>query len=315
MPGEVTRRITVALAGNPNVGKSTLFNSLTGLHQHTGNWPGKTVGVAQGRARRGGTEYTFVDLPGTYSLEGRSQEEQVAGEYLGSGQADCTVVVCDGSCLERSLILAMQIIPRVQKVVVCVNLMDEANRRGIHIDSQVLSQQLEVPVVLTAAGSGQGIGMLLDQIQKTAATMPPLQLPHWEDPVAQAQQAAQACTQKSKSDSDVWRRKVDALLVSRRFGIPLMFCLLLFIIWLTVWGANYPAELMEQGFNWLYLRLSGLWRFPLADLADAASGRQRQNPEHFSGTAALFQLYVGDERRCPAGIRALHPSPAGSNQL
>ena len=280
MPGEVTRRITVALAGNPNVGKSTLFNSLTGLHQHTGNWPGKTVGVAEGKHRRGGTEYTFVDLPGTYSLEGRSQEEQVAGEYLGSGQADCTVVVCDGSCLERSLILAAQIIPRVPKVVVCVNLMDEAHRRGICVDADALSKQLEVPVVLTAAGSGQGIGTLLEQVQMTATAMPLLQLPHWEDPVAQAQLAAQACTQKSKSDPDVWRRKVDALLVSRRFGIPLMFCLLLFIIWLTVWGANYPAALMEQGFQWLYARLSGWLAFapwwlrqPLLDGVISTCGR------------------------------------------
>lgn len=280
MPGEVTRKITVALAGNPNVGKSTLFNSLTGLRQHTGNWPGKTVGVAQGKSRRGGTEFTLVDLPGTYSLEGRSQEERVAGEYLGSGQADCTVVVCDGSCLERSLILAMQIIPRVAKVVVCVNLMDEANRRGIHIDANALAKELEVPVVLTAAGSGQGLGMLLDQIQKTAAIMPPLELPHWEDPVTQAQKAAQACTKKSKTDPDVWRRKVDALLVSRRFGIPLMFSLLLLIIWLTVWGANYPAELMEQGFDWLYLRLSQWLAFapwwlrqPLLDGVFATCGR------------------------------------------
>ena len=109
MKGNHQRKMTVALAGNPNVGKSTLFNALTGLHQHTGNWPGKTVGVASGRCHVGDTVFSFVDLPGTYSLAGQSEDERVAAEYIASGSADCTVAVCDGSSLERSLILALQI--------------------------------------------------------------------------------------------------------------------------------------------------------------------------------------------------------------
>ena len=143
MGSENIRKITVALAGNPNVGKSTLFNALTGLHQHTGNWPGKTVGVAQGTMRRGDTQYALVDLPGTYSLDGKSEDERIAAEFLESGKADCTVVVCDGSCLERSLILALQILQQTDRVVICVNLIDEAKRHGIWVDAERLSRHLE----------------------------------------------------------------------------------------------------------------------------------------------------------------------------
>ena len=118
----------VALAGNPNVGKSTLFNALTGLRQHTGNWAGKTVATARGEYSCGGREYQLIDLPGTYSLAAHSQEEAVARDYIESGQADGVVVVCDATCLERNLILVLQVLELTGKVLVCVNLMDEAKR-------------------------------------------------------------------------------------------------------------------------------------------------------------------------------------------
>ncbi len=256
------RKITVALAGNPNVGKSTMFNSLTGLRQHTGNWPGKTVGVAEGMLRRQGIEYVFVDLPGTYSLDGSSEDERIAGEYIRSGAADCTVVVCDGSCLERSLILALQILPQCEKAIVCVNLIDEAKRHGLCVDGEKLSLLLHVPVVLTAAGRGEGMEALLEQIKQVSAQPPGGEKTPWQDPVAAAGQIARACVLSDGTDDEVFRRRVDRLLVSRRFGVPFMLLLLLGIIWLTVWGANYPSSLLERLFDLGYAGLSK-WLSPL----------------------------------------------------
>lgn len=232
------QRLTVALAGNPNVGKSTLFNSLTGMRQHTGNWPGKTVGVAKGSCRYHGKQILLVDLPGTYSLSGGSEDERIAAEYIVSGQADRTVVVCDGSCLERSLILAVQILARADNVVVCVNLMDEAQRRGIQIDRKKLSQELGAPVVFTSAGKRKGLTELLGEILDD----PKNEKRHWEDPVTAAQEITNRCVQRGVDPLQLHRRKVEQLLVSRRLGIPILLMLLLGIIWLTVWGANYPSR-------------------------------------------------------------------------
>ena len=121
----------IALAGNPNVGKSTVFNGLTGLKQHTGNWPGKTVSSARGFCRTGRHHLELVDIPGTYSLMAHSREEEVARDFLESGEADAAIVICDATCLERNLNLALQIMEICPKVVLCVNLMDEAEKRGI----------------------------------------------------------------------------------------------------------------------------------------------------------------------------------------
>jgi ferrous iron transport protein B len=154
----------VALAGNPNTGKSTVFNALTGLKQHTGNWPGKTVTRAEGGYEFAGVRYKLVDLPGTYSLLSASQDEQIARDFILFGQPDCTVVVTDATCLERNLNLVLQVLEISDRVVVCVNLMDEARRKGLEVDTRTLSRDLGVPAVPTAASTGAGLRELISTV-------------------------------------------------------------------------------------------------------------------------------------------------------
>lgn len=155
------RETVVALAGNPNVGKSTVFNALTNLHQHTGNWPGKTVVSAQGICEAQGKRYLLVDTPGSYSLMAHSAEEQAARDFICFGGADAVVVVCDASCLERNLNLALQTMEITDRVVICVNLMDEARQRGTSVDTARLEARLGVPVVPASARAGEGLPELL----------------------------------------------------------------------------------------------------------------------------------------------------------
>ncbi len=174
----------IALAGNPNVGKSTLFNALTGMRQHTGNWPGKTVASAQGRYTYKGKEYILVDLPGTYSLLAHSAEEEVARDFLCFGGPDVTVVVCDATCLERNLNLVLQTIEITPRVVVCLNMMDEAKKKRICIDLPALSLSLGVPVVGVSAAAGRGLDNLCEQVRRLALEpQPPTPAPV-EYPVA-----------------------------------------------------------------------------------------------------------------------------------
>lgn len=154
-------QITVALAGNPNVGKSTVFNALTGLKQHTGNWTGKTVDLANGKAEKDGIVYNFIDIPGTYSLKPHSKEEAVAGEYICFGDAQKVAVVCDATSLERNLYLTLQILETGADTVVCVNLLDEARKKGVTIDIALLEKELGVKVVGMTARDGVGIDELL----------------------------------------------------------------------------------------------------------------------------------------------------------
>lgn len=158
----------VALAGNPNVGKSTVFNALTGLNQHTGNWPGKTVSNAQGYCEWKGCGYVLVDIPGTYSLMAHSAEEEVARNFVCFGDPDAVVLVCDATCLERNLNLVLQTMEISKRVVVCVNLMDEARRKHIRIDLKLLSQRLGVPVVSTVARKKRSLSGLLDALEQVS---------------------------------------------------------------------------------------------------------------------------------------------------
>lgn len=154
----------VALAGNPNVGKSTVFNGLTGMNQHTGNWPGKTVTNAQGYCQTKQQTYVMVDIPGTYSLMAHSAEEEVARNFICFGSPNAVVVVCDATCLERNLNLVLQTIEISSRVVVCVNLMDEAKRKNIRIDLPLLARRLGVPVVGTVARKKKSLSQLMDAL-------------------------------------------------------------------------------------------------------------------------------------------------------
>lgn len=158
----------VALAGNPNTGKSTVFNALTGLRQHTGNWPGKTVVRAEGAFEYNSQKFKLVDLPGTYSLLSTSQDEEVARNFILFGKPDVTVIVVDASRLERNLNLVLQILEITDKAVLCLNLMDEAKRNNIKIDERTLARDLGIPVVPTSARFNEGIPDLIQTINEVA---------------------------------------------------------------------------------------------------------------------------------------------------
>ena len=159
----------IALAGNPNTGKSTVFNSLTGLRQHTGNWPGKTVTRAEGAFEYDSKKYKLVDLPGTYSLLSTSQDEEVARNFILFGKPDVTVIIVDASRLERNLNLVLQILEITDKAVLCLNLMDEAKRNNIKIDERSLARDLGIPVVATSARFNEGIPDLIQTISEVAS--------------------------------------------------------------------------------------------------------------------------------------------------
>ncbi len=159
----------IALAGNPNTGKSTVFNELTGLRQHTGNWPGKTVTRAEGVFEYSDKRYMLVDLPGTYSLLSTSMDEEIARDFILFGQPDVTIVVVDATRLERNLNLVLQVLEITNRVVICLNLIDEANRHGLKVDDRRLARDLGVPVVPTVARRGEGLEELLAAVHDVAS--------------------------------------------------------------------------------------------------------------------------------------------------
>lgn len=327
--------MVIALAGNPNTGKSTVFNSLTGLNQHTGNWPGKTVTNAQGRYTHNDKKYVLVDLPGTYSLLANSVEEEIARDFICFGNPKATVVVTDATCLERNLILVLQILEITDQVVLCVNLMDEAKRKGIHVNLEKLSKILGIPVVGTNARDGIGLDELKDAVEAVASgkmKTNPLKIQYDKDIEEQLQiieeEIAEVLDNKMPNrwvalqllirdqsiqqslnnflqeegvhakdlevtlnrindfimnrnliqDQEILQdeivasivrlseeicgrvtnftnnnhneldRKIDNILTSRIFGIPIMITLLGVVFWITIQGANYPSEALATLF-------------------------------------------------------------------
>lgn len=239
----------IALAGNPNVGKSTVFNALTHLHQHTGNWTGKTITCANGIVRWNGKTFCLVDLPGTYALHSHAAEEDAAREFLQSNTADCIIIVVDATCLERNLIFTLQILSMTQRAVLCLNLMDEARKKSISIDVPALEKRLGIPVVPCTAATGKGLDHLMETVetlvennsikttdQKNVTEFPPLSsFVH-----AAEQIAAETVTVDARiPDRD---RRIDAILTSRRYGIPIMLALIALVFFLTITGANVPSE-------------------------------------------------------------------------
>ena len=267
------KQYVVALAGNPNTGKSTVFNYLTGLNQHTGNWPGKTVVSARGEFKHNNNEYIMVDLPGSYSLFTASKDEEVTRDFLCYGNYDAVVVVADATCLERNLNLAFQVSELTNKLILCINLIDEAKKKNIVIDKRGLEKELNIPIVLTSARSGEGMDVLKELIEKTSRY-------RINDEKAKSllyfEQDAEIREKISESNynyanelkhkyvkEDIKKlnrdKRIDDIVTSKKFGIPIMLALLGLIFWITIQGANIPSQILADTLFKLQYKLNDIF--------------------------------------------------------
>lgn len=260
---EETKKI--ALLGNPNVGKSTVFNSLTGMKQHTGNWPGKTVSCSMGKYMHRGKTYEIYDLPGTYSLIPHSKEEEVVKDFVCYDEYDAIVVVCDAVCLERNLNLALQVMSVCKNVVICVNLMDEARKKMIEINLNGISKELDVPVIGMVARSKVG----LDDFKEVVCEITNSQNVKYvnefctkisdENTAEFVKRAEEICKRNivfKKKNYNEQDKKIDKILTSKLTGIPIMLLLLGLVFWITLSAANYPSTLLFDFFSWLGERIT-----------------------------------------------------------
>lgn len=245
-------KVTIALAGNPNVGKSTIFNGLTGLRQHTGNWTGKTVASARGTYTFHEKEYLLVDLPGTYSLTAHSEDEEIARDYICSGEADIIMIVCDATCLERGLHLLKQItrldyvLQSGAPLVLCINLCDEAKKKGIEVDFELLQDVLQIPVICCCARDADSlmrIRLVLEEAVSMRYSYDCLDF----SPKLLAQEVAHYTRPHYRKKEEC----IDRIVTGPITGGLIMFLLLLGVFWITLTGANIPSALLWDGLFWL----------------------------------------------------------------
>lgn len=252
-----SRPVIIALAGNPNVGKSTIFNGLTGLRQHTGNWPGKTVASATGTFTIDSEEFWVVDLPGTYSLAAHSEEEVIARDYICSGEADMSMIVCDATCLERGLHLLKQIIAldyirdTGTPLILCINLCDEAGKKGIRIDLELLRDVLQIPVLCTCARRPESLALIRDTFRENKTTHFCYDCLDFNPKLLAWETVQYTCTNYRKREE-----MIDRIVTGPLTGGLIMFCMLLGVFWLTLTGANLPSALLWDIFFWLEGKLA-----------------------------------------------------------
>ena len=263
------KEFEVLLAGNPNVGKSTVFNALTGLKQHTGNWTGKTVEGCEGSYLSKESPFNITDLPGTYSLSAFSEEEKVTQKALNKKQYDCTVIVADAGALERNLSLALEVLSLQKRAVLCLNLYDEALKKGFRIDENKLGEELGVPVVKCCAYKKHGINDLISVVSDVCERKTESNnyygafddLNNKDRLITKtAREIFTSCVSKTNSGKKSQRDlRIDSVLTSKATGIPIMILLCAILFWITAVGANYPSEWLSRLFEFIKSELVDLF--------------------------------------------------------
>ena len=264
------KRMRIALAGNPNTGKSTVFNALTGLKQHTGNWSGKTVGNAVGYFSLNDWQVELYDLPGIYSLFSESAEERAAKDFICYENPNITIVILDACCLERNLPLGLQIMELTKNVIFCLNLTDEAEKKGISVNYELLQEMTGVPIIPMAARTGIGLTELkrmLLSIAEGHRRIHPKRMDWSFAPSAEEEYASETFREnrslafleraeeickavvRKREGKDSFTEKLDRLILSKKIGISFMLLLLGGIFWITVAGANVPSDFLMRTMN------------------------------------------------------------------